>query len=124
MSDAADGTYIRIDEGFDRVWRLVGLALDRGGFTVVDLDRSSGLFLVRYIDPEAAEPEKRGFLRRLAFWSSAKAGESAPGDVEFRIVVERGAGPPTRVVVHDEAGGRDASESAGRILGVLAEHLE
>ena len=124
VNDAAQGTYIRIGEGFDRAWRLIGLALDRGGFTVVDLDRSGGLFLVRYIDPEAAEPEQRGFFRRLAFWSRAEAEETVPGDVEFRIVVERGDGPPTRVVVHDAAGGRDTSESASRILGVLAEYVE
>ena len=119
----ADGTHIRMDDGFDRTWRRVGLALDRGGFTVVDLDRSGGLFLVRYIDPEAAPPEKRSWLGRLAFWSRPEAGEAVPEDVEFRIVVERGEGPPTRVVVRDEAGGRDTSESAGRILGVLADHL-
>ena len=120
---SADGTSIRIDEGFDRAWRRVGLALDRGGFTVVDLDRSGGLFLVRYIDPEAAVPKQRSWLRRLAFWSRAEAEDAVPENVEYRIVVERGEGLPTRIVVRDDAGGRDTSASAGRILGVLAEHL-
>ena len=122
----AGGRHIRIDEGFDRAWRLVGLALDRGGFTVVDLDRSRGLFLVRYIDPETAEPEKRSWLRRLAFWSRPGEGEkgAVPTDVEFRVVVERGEGSSTRVVMHDADGGLDTSESAGRILTVLAEYIE
>ena len=126
VSAGAGGRHIRIDEGFDRAWRLVGLALDRGGFTVVDLDRSRGLFLVRYIDPEAAEPEKRSWLRRLAFWSRTDSGETGavPTDVEFRVVVERGEGSSTRVVMHDATGGLDTSESAGRILTVLAEHIE
>lgn len=122
----AAGRHLRIDEGFDRAWRLVGLALDRGGFTVVDLDRSGGLFLVRYIDPETAEPEKRSWLRRLAFWSRSDEGEkgAVPTDVEFRVVVERGEGSSTRVVMHDADGGLDTSESAGRILTVLAEYIE
>ena len=123
VDDSADGTYIRIDEGFDRAWRQVGLALDRGGFTVVDLDRSGGIFLVRYIDPETTRPEERSWLSRLAFWSRAEAGEGLPQDIVFRVAVEAGDAPPTRVVVRDEAGGRDTSESAGRILAVLAEHL-
>ena len=122
----AHGRHIRIDEGFDRAWRLVGLALDRGGFTVADLDRSRGLYLVRYIDPQAAEPEKRGWFRRLAFWSRPDPGESGalPTDVEFRVVVEHGEGSSTRVVMHDANGGLDTSESAGRILTVLVEHIE
>jgi outer membrane protein assembly factor BamC len=40
-----------IDEGFDRAWRRVGLALDRTGFTVEDRDRSQGTYFVRYVPP-------------------------------------------------------------------------
>ena len=36
---------VQIDEGFDRAWRRVGLALDRTGFTVEDRDRSAGHLL-------------------------------------------------------------------------------
>ncbi len=52
-------------EGFDRAWRRIGLALDRGGFTVEDRDRSQGVYFVRYIDPEieAASGTKPGFCR-------------------------------------------------------------
>jgi len=38
---------MEIDEGFDRAWRQVGLALDRSGFTVEDRDRSAGIYFVR-----------------------------------------------------------------------------
>ncbi|HUL68382.1 MAG TPA: outer membrane protein assembly factor BamC, partial [Burkholderiaceae bacterium] len=48
---AAD-TKVSINEPFDRAWRRVGLALDRGGFTVEDRDRTRGLYYVRYIDPD------------------------------------------------------------------------
>ena len=123
MDDPGGGKYIRLNEGFDRGWRLVRRALDRGGFTVVDLDRSAGFFLVRYIDPDASVEEKRSWLGRLAFWRD-RGEKEVPEDVEFRIVLERGDGPPTRVVVHDAKGVRDTGESAGRILVALAENVE
>jgi outer membrane protein assembly factor BamC len=48
-----DGTeLLQVYEPFDRVWRRVGLALDRVGFTVEDRDRQKGLYFVRYADPE------------------------------------------------------------------------
>ena len=124
MEDAGGGKYIRLNESFDRGWRLVRRALDRGGFTVVDLDRTAGFFLVRYIDPEASAEEKRSWLGRLAFWRDRSAKE-APEDFEFRIALERGdGGPPTRVVIQDAEGARDTGESAGRILAALAENIE
>ena len=123
MDDPGGGKYIRLNEGFDRSWRLVRRALDRGGFTVVDLDRSAGFFLVRYIDPDAGAEEKRSWLGRLAFWRD-RSEKEGPEDVEFRVVLERGDGPPTRVVVHDAKGVRDTGDSAGRILVALAENVE
>lgn len=123
MGEPGGGQYIRLNEGFDRSWRLVRRALDRGGFTVVDLDRSAGFFLVRYIDPEAGGEESRSWLGRLAFWRDGSE-KGDPEDVEFRIVLERGDGPPTRVVIHDAQGVRETGESAGRILAALAENIE
>ena len=123
VDDAEGGKYIRLNEEFSRAWRLVGRALDRGGFTVIDLDRSRGLFLVRYIDSDESASEERSWLSRLAFWSSSED-TGPPEDVEFRIVLESGGEARTRVVVQDEEGGRDASGSADRLLTVLAEHLE
>lgn len=55
------GTAIEIDDPFDRAWRRVGLALDRGGFTVEDRDRTLGLYYVRYVDPKSAGKEEPGF---------------------------------------------------------------
>ena len=123
MDDPGGGKYIRLNEGFDRGWRRIRRALDRGGFTVVDLDRSAGFFLVRYIDPDAGAEEEKGWLGRLAFWRDPNKKE-VPEDIEFRIVLERGDGPPTRVVIHDARGVRDTGESARRILVALAENVE
>jgi hypothetical protein len=55
---------VQIDEGFDRAWRRVGLALDRTGFTVEDRDRSQGLYFVRYVAPKGDKKEP-GFLGKL-----------------------------------------------------------
>ena len=123
MEATSGGKYIRLDEGFDRSWRMVRRAVDRGGFTVVDLDRSAGFFLVRYIDPDAPAEGRRSGLGRLAFWRDQSKRE-LPEDVEFRIVVEGGDGPPTRVVVQDAEGAPDTGGSGGRILAALAENLE
>ncbi|MFP5405646.1 MAG: outer membrane protein assembly factor BamC, partial [Gammaproteobacteria bacterium] len=59
---------LELTDGFDRAWRQVGLALDRGGFTVDDRDRSRGIYFVRYIDPEAQARQKSskpGFFGRI-----------------------------------------------------------
>ena len=54
LEKGADGvSKLIVDDPFDRAWRRVGLALDRSGFTVVDRDRSTGVYFVRYADPDA-----------------------------------------------------------------------
>src|SRR5215813_1084274 len=58
-----------VDDSFDRAWRRVGLALDRTGFTVVDRDRSKGLYFVRYANPDL-DPKRKGWLDRLQFWKT------------------------------------------------------
>ena len=125
VDDPAGGRYIRLDEDFDRSWRLVRRALDRAGFTLNDLDRSRGWFLVRYIDADAAVEEERSWLGRLAFWRDRDR-KKLPEDVVFRVVLENGdggRGPPTRVVVRTPDGARDTGESAARLLTVLAERI-
>lgn len=51
LADNATPT-LQVDDGFDRAWRRVGIALDRTGFTVEDRDRAQGLYFVRYVDPK------------------------------------------------------------------------
>jgi outer membrane protein assembly factor BamC len=54
-----------IDDGFDRSWRRIGLALDRIGFTVEDRDRSAGMYFLRWQDPKGAGQEEPNFMVRL-----------------------------------------------------------
>jgi len=80
---AADGsTYLALNDGFDRAWRRVGLALDRVGFVVEDRDRSNGLFYVRYsdVDSDGAAKPKKGLIESLKFWGDDE--EKAENDAE------------------------------------------
>lgn len=60
----ADATSVTLRGEPDLAWRRVGLALDRGGFTVENRDRASGTYEVRLSvnDPAATQP---GFFSRL-----------------------------------------------------------
>jgi outer membrane protein assembly factor BamC len=109
-----------LNDGFDRAWRRVGLALDRVGFTVEDRDRSKGTYFVRYIDPDAAKVDNEGFLDKLAFWRSP--GKSvAP---QFRIAVTDAGGGQSNVTVQDAKGANDATPTGKRILSLLFEQLK
>ena len=111
-----------LNDGFDRAWRRVGLALDRVGFTVEDRDRSKGLFFVRYIDPdaEAAASQKGGILDKLAFWRPApKAAQP-----QYRILVSDAGASMSQVQVQDSSGRPEASSTGKKILGLLYEQLK
>ena len=84
---------VQIDEGFERAWRRVGLALDRTGFTVEDRDRSQGTYFVRYVEPVANKSEP-GFFSKL-FSGSAAATRAAeiPHCAQERGRKNHGVGP-------------------------------
>jgi len=111
-----------VNDGFDRAWRRVGLALDRVGFTVEDRDRSKGLFFVRYIDPEAdvQSGEKKGWLDKLAFWRSTPKAQQP----QYRIHVADAGASMSQVEVQDLKGTREATSTGKKILGLLFEQLK
>jgi outer membrane protein assembly factor BamC len=73
---------VQIDEGFERAWRRVGLALDRTGFTVEDRDRAQGTYFVRYVEPVVNKGEP-GFFSKLFSGSPA-----AIPPLKYRITVK------------------------------------
>ncbi|HEU4376747.1 MAG TPA: outer membrane protein assembly factor BamC, partial [Telluria sp.] len=81
-------SYVEVDEGFDRAWRRVGLALDRVGFTVEDRDRVNGVYFVRYVDPDAAG--STGFLKKL--FSFGAAADKEKEAQRYRVTVKAAAG--------------------------------
>jgi outer membrane protein assembly factor BamC len=111
-----------VNDGFDRAWRRVGLALDRVGFTVEDRDRSKGLFFVRYIDPDAdvKTSQKEGFLDKLAFWKPAPKSVQPP----YRILVTEAGVNQAQVAVQNSTGAPEASPTGKKILGLLFEQLK
>jgi outer membrane protein assembly factor BamC len=115
-----NGTRLRINEPFDRAWRRVGLALDRGGFTVEDRDRSKGTFFVRYIDPDYNISTEGGFLDKLKFWKAPPK----PGDrPSHRIIVADGGNAAT-VTVQSPDGKPDTGATGKRMLTVLMDQLK
>ena len=122
VTKSADGVpQLVVDDSFDRAWRRVGLALDRVGFTVTDRDRSTGLYFVRYADPEvdmARKDRESGFLSKLMFWK-----DTTEKPEQYRIKVEESP-PASLVTVQDPKGVPDKAPSAERILGLLRDQLK
>lgn len=116
------GSYVEDNEGFDRAWRRVGLALDRVGFTVEDRDRSQGLYFVRYVDQDkdAQDKAEKGFFSKLFSFGSK---DDAKSTQRYRISVKESGGI-SRIQVLDGEGRPDTSATAGRILTLLNDQLK
>jgi len=108
---------IQIDEGFDRAWRRVGLALDRTGFTVEDRDRTQGTYFVRYVDPTTDKKEP-GLFSKL-FSSS----NNAIAPLKYRISV-KSQGEATVVSILNPQGTQESSANAQRIVQVIADDMK
>ncbi len=118
-----DGTAatLQVDDGFDRAWRRVGLALDRSGFTVEDRDRAQGLYFVRYVDPKFAGKQEPGFFSRLFSFGSKK--EAIGGPARYRVAVT-GEGASSTVAVQDAKGAPESGDAGKRIIELLVDDLK
>jgi outer membrane protein assembly factor BamC len=110
---------IEVDDGFDRAWRRVGLALDRTGFTVEDRDRGQGLYYVRYVDPANASKEEPGFFSRM-FGSSKKDGSNL---AKYRVQV-KSEGERSVVSVLNAQGAAENGPAGMKIASLLVEELK
>jgi outer membrane protein assembly factor BamC len=117
-----DGTpaTLQVDDGFDRAWRRVGLALDRTGFTVEDRDRAQGVYYVRYVDPKLAGREQPGFLSRV--FSFGKKHED-PSLERYRVTV-KAEGDKSLVSVQDAKGTPENGDAGKRIVALLVDDLK
>lgn len=111
---------LEMDEGFDRAWRRVGLALDRVGFAVEDRDRTKGIYYVRYIDPQLDNESKRddGLLSKLKFWKSKKTKASPALQINVKEMGEK-----TQLYVTAEGKPVD-NATQNRIVGLLHKELK
>ncbi len=117
-----DGSYrLTVDDQFDRTWRRVGLALDRAGFTVIDRDRSRGVYFVRYGDPDelAAKANNAGWLEKMQFWKRDEKDKPE----QYQIVVAEAA-PNSVVSVQDPGGVPDRTPTSEKILALLKDQLK
>jgi outer membrane protein assembly factor BamC len=113
-----DQPYVELNEGFDRAWRRIGLALDRTGFTVEDRNRAEGVYYVRYVDQEdEAQRSSKGFF---SGWFSSDSEKKA---MQYRIVV-KGNEARSQVSVLSGDGSPERSRTGERILGLLQEQLK
>lgn len=118
-ADDSGPARVVINEQFDRAWRRVGVALDRGGFTVEDRDRAKGMYFVRYIDPEAEQRQRdnQGFFAKI-FGRDVKIEAQ-----QFRVQVVAIESGRAVVTVQDRDGKPDASATAGKILAQINDQL-
>jgi outer membrane protein assembly factor BamC len=115
------GAVLQVDDNFERAWRRVGLALDRGGFTVEDRDRAQGLYFVRYVDPVKSMKSDSGFLSKL--FSFGSKDDAAGGPARYRVAV-KGDGERSTVAVLSSQGAPEGSDVGKRIVALLVEDLK
>ena len=120
MLDDQPAATVQVDDGFDRAWRRVGVALDRSGFTVEDRDRSQGVYFVRYIDPALAGKEEPGFFSKL--FSFGKK-DTLGGPARYRVVI-KSAGERSSVTVLNAQGAPENGEAGKRITKMLLDELK
>lgn len=108
---------LQVDDGFDRAWRRVGVALDRNGFTVEDRDRSQGVYFVRYVDPKLAGKEDPNFFARLL---GAKKEDLSGKRYRVKVAAE-GNTASTVTVLEPEDASRNADAARNIAQLLLAE---
>jgi len=118
LIENGDQVSLLLNRDFSRSWRLVGLALDRVSFTVVDRNRTKGVYFVRYSDPDRIN-KKKGFFSSLNFWSDDKKVDERLYQVQLKPQQET-----ISVVVNNEKGQPETSSTAERILKLLLEQLK
>ncbi|MDH2234861.1 outer membrane protein assembly factor BamC [Pigmentiphaga sp. GD03639] len=120
VTGSGDIGALQIAEPFDRAWRRVGLALDRGGFTVEDRNRAEGVYYVRYVDTDAASTDsKPGFFGRL-FGRGSDKPETRP---QYRVKLVT-SNDRTQVTVLNAQGAPENTATGRRILNVLSNQLK
>ncbi len=123
IDKSSDGVKLIVDDTFDRAWRRVGLALDRTGFTVVDRDRSKGLYFVRYANPDLEKKKPEGWLAdtlgKMQFWKPTPVDKPE----QYRVVVTQ-ADPRSVVTVQDPNGAADRTPNSEKILALLKDQLK
>jgi outer membrane protein assembly factor BamC len=118
-----------LNEGFDRAWRRVGLALEHAGYTVNDRDRSLGIYYVHPAIDKNGKPQEvtkdsgNHWWNKLAFWKGdEKKPVDAPVGPEYLIIVS-GKDGQTNVRASTREGSKLPQATADTILDALYTEL-
>jgi outer membrane protein assembly factor BamC len=109
---------LQVYSDFPRTWRLVGIAMNRVGFTVEDRNRSNGAYYVRYNDP-SAEQGSDGFLSKMAFWKK----DDKDVDRRYVIQVQQVSSSESSVTILNEDGSPANASTSGRMLSLIHSQL-
>lgn len=118
--DSGNGAALELDDGLDKAWRRVGIALDHSGFTVEDRDRAAGLYYVRYVDPATAGQTVAGSFFSRMF---SKSSDSSSGAVRYQVAL-KSEGAKTIVTVLNSKGAPETGDAGKQIVALLAEDLK
>ncbi len=110
---------VELAQGFDNAWRRLGVALDRGGFTVEDRDRKAGLYFVRYVDKPKENADTTPWYKNI--FSPSKVTPIGPQKYRLKITSE---GELTKISVLNNAGEPDGGEIANKIATILVNELK
>lgn len=72
--------FVLLNESFDRSWRKVGLALERAGIAVADVDRSKGLYFLKAGDKDKKADGLQLLVREMQGTSLATVEQNAGGN--------------------------------------------
>ena len=117
MGTDDQGTFVDVNAKFSRAWRVIGLALDRTGFNVVDRNRSAGIYYVQYNDPDKSRKKRKGIFKMFGRKKKKKS------NTVYQIKAVS-SGETTRVRVFTKAGAPEKSSTGKRIMTLLKENLK
>jgi outer membrane protein assembly factor BamC len=109
---------VELTQGFDSAWRRLGVALDRGGFTVEDRDRKAGLYFVRFVDKPKPKDELPWYK---SIFTPSVATPVGPQKYRLKLV---GQNDTSKVSILNNAGDPDTSEIAKKIAAILVDELK
>lgn len=116
---------LSLSEDFDRSWRAVGVSLDRISFTVVNRDRSQGIYYVRYTDivEDGRMGGDGGLLSDLLGTGGSQA-QGTTADYIVRLVPSSGDGVDQTVIYMTDVNQKPVdTKIAARVMNALADDL-
>ena len=103
--------YISVQLSFDRTWASISYSADRGGFVIVDKNRTDGVIYVIY---SAVTNDEEGFFKR---WFGGGAGDEIL-NVTYHVLIEPGDDNIEVRIIGPDGAGLNKAESL-RLLKVL-----